>query len=340
MRHFFWLSCCTLGSGLVFGQPVPDGKNEVQQPARLDAAKPATPPIPPVDYFRQLLAMSPAEQERALANAPEEKRKRLESKVQEYQKLPREERDSRLQLVQLHLYLPPLMRMAPERRAEKLNGIPSEDRKLIEDRLEQWDRLPSHLQKEVLEHETTLHYFLRLESGAPAQQQVVSQNLPPGYRQLEEKLEQWRALKPEYRQKMYQQFHEFFELPPRQKEKTLSALSDVERQEMEKSLQTFARLPQAQRDMCIESFRQFANMSKADRDQFLKNAERWQTMPSSERETWRNLINLFPKPLPPLPSGIPGFSQSPPPKGINRLPGAPTATNKVPLLPGAQAEKP
>lgn len=336
MRCFLRSVCCSfiLASGLVWAQPVGQNPAGPQEKPSSDSVATTirTPPLPPVD-FRQLLALKPEEQQRVLASKPEPKRRLLQSKLREYQGLSPEERDARLRLVQLHLYLPALMKLAPTNRAVILRSIPSEDQKLIEERLEQWDLLPKHLQKEALDHEMALHYFLRFESGGPVETRITT--APVGYRQLDGKLEQWRALKPEKRERMYQHFQRFFELPPKQKEKildTLEELSEAERQQMENSLQTFERLPPEQRKACIESFRQFANMTKAEQDQFLKNAERWKAMSARERETWRNLTTLFPSPGPPMPPGAPGFRPAP------ALPGekAPVGsnTNKLPALPG------
>jgi hypothetical protein len=325
-----FVACCLFGSEPLFAQSRTD-KPIDSPPTRIQSTAVPAPRFPTVG-IRQLLAMTPAEQERALADKSEEKRKVLQAKLQEYAKLSPDERESSVQLIQLSLYLPPLMKLAPADRAEKIKSVPAEDRKLIEERLKLWDGLPPEAQKEVLEHERTLLYFFGLESDAPAQPGMA--RLPEGAKQLDERVEKWRALAPERRQVMYGHFRQFFELPRNQKEKTLEVLTDRERRDMEKSLQAFEQLAPAHREMCIDSFQQFASMSKAERDQFLKNTERWKAMSAQERATWRNLVGLFPQPRPPLP---PGASSSRPLPGANVPPEKLTNT---PALPGSPPKKP
>ena len=60
-------------------------------------------------------------------------------------------------------------------------------------------------------------------------------------------LAHWNTLSEDQRQKITAQFNQFFELTPVEKQKTLNTLSDAERRQMEKTLQTFDKLPPAQR---------------------------------------------------------------------------------------------
>src|SRR2546430_4086973 len=50
-----------------------------------------------------------------------------------------------------------------------------------------------------------------------------------------------------------------------EKQRTLDALSEPERQEMEKTLRVFEKLPPAQRLVCIRSFQKFAEMTPEER---------------------------------------------------------------------------
>ena len=76
-----------------------------------------TPPMPPspMDYFRSLLAMSPAQRESALAKKPARIRERILAKVNEYAALDPDERELRLRATELRWYLMPLLRTAPDR---------------------------------------------------------------------------------------------------------------------------------------------------------------------------------------------------------------------------------
>ncbi|MBI4325866.1 MAG: DUF3106 domain-containing protein [Chloroflexi bacterium] len=293
------------------------------------------PPKSPVEIFRHWLSLSRPEREQALAGKSQEQRKYFQAKLQEYDSLSAGEREARLQSMQFHWYLRPLMQAPPASRAPRLKAIPESDRKLVEERLKQWDLLSSDLQKEILDNELTLQYFLRLESSGQEQRESILQSLSPEHRKaLEEKMERWRALSAERRQKMSRQFQQFFELPPKEKEKTLETLPEAERREMEKTLLAFEKLPPDQRKRCIESFGKLAGMAAGEQAQFLKNAERWQSMSPRERATWRSLVRA----LPPLPTGLnrpplpPGLNQPPLPPGA-RQPAFPTTASNLPPLP-------
>lgn len=289
-----------------------------------------TPPLPPVDYFRQLLAMPPLDLERALAAKPLNKREALRAKIHEYVRMPASEREQRLRMTELRFYLMPLMKLPPDGRSELLNSVPGRLRQLVVDRLQQWDLLPAPFQKEVIDHEITMHYFARLESSTPSEREQILRAFPKDKRYLmEAELKKLRGMPEEDRQRMYERFGQFFNLPPDEKEKTLDVLSEEERRKMENSLQRFGQLPATQREIYIQSFQKFANMTEEERGQFLRNAERWRAMSSRERQTWINLVNLLPTQSgPPLPSAanpsaiIPVISQGQP---------ARSGTSKPPL---------
>ncbi len=271
---------------------------------------------PPMDYFRQLLALNGAEREQALAEKPEHMRKFLMDRLKEYDALTPEERELRLRVTQLRWYLRPLMEVSATNRTERLEKIPEADRKLVEERLQLWDKLPPDLQKEVLEHEMIVGYVIHEETSPTATKKSIPETVPPEWRKkLELDLANWHALPQAQRQRMVENFHQFFDLSEKEKAKTLGTLSEAERRQMEQTLQEFAKLPSVQRQVCIDSFRKFANMTPEQQLQFLKNAERWQAMTPSERETWRTLVTK----LPPLP---PGF-------GVPTLPPAVSFTNRT-----------
>jgi hypothetical protein len=267
------------------------------QPAALVSAKifPTStnllPPIPtaqsPVAFFRQLLLMSPAERNQTLTNRSPEVRARILTKVREYQTLGADERELRLRATELRWYLTPLMHTPSENRPDALESVPAELRDLVKSRLTQWDLLPLPLQQEFLANDKTLHYFARVEvaatnSAAPEQQKIA------------------------------EQFNQFFELTPGEKQKMLGTLSVAERAEMEKTLQTFDQLPAQQRILCIRNYAKFTGMTGAERAEFLKNAENWSRMSPAERQAWRDLVARVPlwppapqPAMPPLPPGSP-----------------------------------
>jgi len=319
----------TASIGWLLGLGLASAAGPAQTAANADAPASAAavrlPPMPksPIEFFRSLLAMSPAELGQTLAGIPESQRVLLNAKLEEYSSLQPEERNLRLRATELRWYLRPLMGTPATNRAERLASIPQEFRKDVDERLKQWDLLPPDLQREMIDNEWTIRYFLYLKASTPAQQQAIKQGLPAERRErLENELDRLRVLPPARRQRMFDNFEEFFELPPREKEKTLGTLSEADRREMEKTLRAFESLPTEQRRICISSFQRFTDMSPEDRAQFLKNADRWKELTPAERQTWRTLVTQ----LPPLP---PGLGQPPLPPPLPKPRNSSSATNPV-----------
>jgi hypothetical protein len=261
------------------------------------------PPLPPlsiapspVNFFRQLLAMSPSERNRSLTNRPPEARARILAKVREYQALGPDERELRLRATELRWYLMPLLRTPPAERAARLALVPADLRELVNTRLTQWDLLPPPLQQEFLANDQTLHYFAH----------VAATNAPASPEQ----------------QNIAGQFSQFFELTPAEKQQTLGTLSEAERAQMEKTLQSFEQLPPPQRRECVRNYAKFAGMSGPERAEFLKNAESWAKMSPTERQTWRDLVTHVPL-WPPAPALLP----PPAPPAAPKIPHASMATN-------------
>ncbi len=281
--------------------PVPASpKIEVSAPLPpAPAVKPS-----PVDFFRELLALSEAEREQRLADKPPAKRQVLLKKLKEYEALPREEREIRLRVLQLRLYLLPLMRTPRSQRAASLANIPEKDRALVTARLQQWDILPPSLQQEVLEHENAMEYFYRLEVTPPGQRAQVLRELSPQERdRLDQSLAHWQSLPDRQRQQMYGRFQQFLGLDPAERSRILSGYSQTERSEMERTLRIFENLPEGDREKCLEGFAKFAGLPPQDRALFLKNAQRWESMSMDERKVWRDLVAKLRK-TPPVPPGL------------------------------------
>jgi hypothetical protein len=268
-----------------------------------------SPPVPPspVGYFRNLLAMSPAQRESALANKPARIRERILAKVNEYAALDPDERELRLQATELRWYLMPLLRTTPDARAARLELVPDDIRDLVNARLAQWELLPPPLQQEFLDNEATASYF----SSVAATNNPVVGSPPSGADQS-----RWNALSEDQREMMTAQFNEFFNLTPVEKQKALSGLSGLERTQMENAIQTFDKLPLPQRMQCIHAFGKFASLSPQERAEFLRNAERWSQMSPADRKAWVDLVahvppwHPAPPPaliMPPLPSPHPGL---------------------------------
>jgi hypothetical protein len=282
-------------------------------------------PKPQVTYFRELLALSPSDLERALSSVAEPVRGRLRAKLQEYAAFPADEREARLRATELRWYLAPLMRTPPTNRVAQLALVPDEYRSMVEERLKIWDLLSPETQREIQESEWTIRWLEQLRSASASQKASLTNDLPlPQREKLEQQLAAWLTLPPTQRQRMCDRFQQFFELSPKEKEKILSAFPDPERDEMDKTLQAFERLPPDQRIQCVRSFGKFADMTPDKRAQFLHKAERWKETPAGDRQAWRMIVTK----LPPLP---PGFGEPPLPPAFQKQKSSPSG----PLPPGA-----
>jgi predicted Fe-S protein YdhL (DUF1289 family) len=281
------------------------------RPALPKPLPPAPQPRWPISFFRELLAMNAGGRNRALTNYSPAGQSQILAKVREYESLPPDERELRLRVTELHSYLRPLMHAPETTREAQLARVPETDRKLVEGRLREWDKLTPEAQKELMEHEATLRYLAQIEGRTDEQRRLILTNIPPSRREmLERGIARWEAMSEEQRGKVLGRFNQFFELSEPEKEKALKTLSEPERRQIEKTLQVFDRLRPDQRAECMRSFAKFASLSVAERQEFLKNAERWEQMSPNERQVWRELVRRIPPPpplrrapKPPLPPG-------------------------------------
>jgi hypothetical protein len=297
------VAVCQLAAGAVTNIPAPQKVFSASTNLSLSAIRRSK---SPVDLFRRLLVLTPAERENFLTNRPPDIRNRILAKVLEYEDLDPNERELRLRATELRWYLLPLLHdESPTNRAAQLAQVPDDLRGLVNARLDIWIILPPPLQEEFLENERALRYFTHLDLPnnpmlSPGRER---QHSPP-----DRDLARWNTLSEDQRRKITAQIDQFFELTPEEKQNTLNTLSDVEREQMKKTLQTFDNLPAQQRAVCIRAFTKFAGMNAVEKQEFLKNAERWSQMSPQERQTWRDLVthvpdwSSLPSPvLPPIP---------------------------------------
>lgn len=278
----------------------------------------------PVETFRQILAMSPPERKRFLADRPPERQKLILAKVREYESLSPERRELRLQVTELHYYLWPLMSIPMNQRAPWVAKVPERDRSQVEGRLRQWDRMPWSKQQELLTNAATIRYFTELQAGPPPLPEIS----PARRDKLEAGIREWRRLPSFQRQRILARFSRFFELTAEERDKALTALSEPERRQIEKTVDHFSGLSQSDRNQCIRSFEKFAGLTLAERQQFLKNADRWKRMPPEERGQWVQLAKDLPQP--PMPPGMILMPPAPPGLKLAPRPQPPAATNTVP----------
>jgi hypothetical protein len=329
-RFLFWLAGAALTHAALSAQPQPANRTvdspRARNPVPLPPAPPlAPPPRDPVEALRQLLAKSPAERERALAEKPQKQRDYLRQRLHGFDALSPTERELQLHLLQLRYYLLPLMKLAPTNRAEALRMVPPADRNLIQERLQDWDALSPEQHKELLENERGLRSFPRFVASTQAPPEALDQGVSAEQRQkLEVDLARWRQFPPEKQERVYRHFQQFFELSDHQQTKALRALPSSNRQQTQKTVEAFAKLPPDQRAKCLDAFHKFASMTPEERNKFLDNATRWEAMTPEERHAWRQLVAQSP----PSPPGL-GLNLPLPP-ALPRPPGKAVALTNAP----------
>ncbi len=271
---------------------------------------PATPVLrSPIALFRDLLAMSPPERLRTLANRPPEIRKRILAKVEEYESLQPDERALRLRNTELHWYLMHFMQMPAVDRAAQLANLPDADRQMVQDRLNAWDRLSPEQQQQMLD------YARATESPTGITGTKGVAPFPPAANSDDQSrwLDEWNAQPAADRQQAVDRFQQFFSLSGQEQQRTLHMLSPAEVAQMQKAIESFKKLPPERQEKCLNVFPKFAGMSAAERHEFVQNAERWKEMSPNERQAWRALVSRLPRPpappglgppLPPLPGAV------------------------------------
>ncbi len=280
----------------------------------------------PMDELRRLLALSPEERETDLAGKSEWSRNFMLGKLKEYDALTPEQRELRLSSTELYFEMLSLLRSSPDRRAEKLERLPEDRRKAVQARLDQWDKLPPDLQQDVLEHQSTIRYVIRVEAAPAASKEDVFANMSPEYREkVKTRIDEMKAWPKEQRNRMVDAFHNLFELSDHEQQAILEKLNQNERAKVEQTLADYEKLSPDERKRCMDSARKFNNLSADEQARFIATAERWEKMSEEERNTWRSLV----KQMPPLPPGAgapplpPGSKPGVNPLALPTLPPAP-----------------
>ncbi len=125
-------------AGLPLKLEAQEGPATVAPPAvrRPNAVRPPQPvESTPVDYFRQLLAAKGEERERLLASRPAGQHAQFRAILQEYERCTPEERERRLQALELRYRITAMLRLAPEARTQAVARLSEAVRPLVQERL-------------------------------------------------------------------------------------------------------------------------------------------------------------------------------------------------------------
>ena len=299
---------------------IPIGPTQSQaQPSIIPKLGPPAPRQSGIAFFRELLAASPEQRERLLADKGAHYRTVLEDGVRRYEAFPPDEREMRLRAMELRYHVTSLLREPLRSRAQRLMMVPENDRPLVEERLKYWDQLSPAEQKEALENERMTRDVFGISGPTIPRQLTLNRLTSNQVVQIEQQLVRWQTLPDARRAEIQRNFTNLFDFSNAGKAKQrLEALplSIDERAMMESTIEKFKKLPAAARLLCVQNFPKFAELSPQERRQFLINAQEWQKMTPDDRQTWRRMVSKVPH-LPPLP---PGLGQPPLPRKLPTSP--------------------
>ena len=152
--------------------------------------------VNPVEAFRHLLAMTPAERNQALAGKSEPSKKAIFAKIRQYEALRPDQREMKLRVTELRWHMSRLMNAPATNRLIVLQRIDDRDRKILENRLEVWDKLGPEVQKQLIGNLATMSYFTELNSGSSSVPVSVARHL-----KLQKGLAEWQKLSGEDRER-------------------------------------------------------------------------------------------------------------------------------------------
>jgi len=278
---------------------------------------PSVPPIPvvksPVDAFRELLAMDAGALRAALSNRNDQARERLRKKINEYKAMDADERELRLLTTELRWYVSRLMQVPATNRTAQLPDIRSDLRPLVESRLARWDQVDEELRHKYIRNEEAMSLLLKYSKASAGLQQLLVTEVPPEMRAtLQQALGRLDAMSPAERDRAFDVFENMFTVTAAEKLSALQVMSEVEQQQMQKTLEAFSQLSVERRKTCIRSYEKFVGMTPTERALFLRNVQKWEKMSPKERQEWRELVKNV-EILPPMPEAKPQPPPLPPP---------------------------
>lgn len=284
-----------------------------QQGAARAGAIPPTPVlVSRVEPFRQLLAADVVERERLLALRPVPQREQFRTALRDYDSLTSDERERRLQVLELRFQLTYLIPLGAEARTQALARLPAAHQPVVRERLDYWNQLRPEVQQTLLRNERLMRDFVSRIASAyrpPMPRGVQSSNV---LGQINQAASRWNSLPESKRAAAEQAFRRMFELGST--EAAAGMFPQTELEDMKRVLERFKHLSPAGKNLCLRSLGELLKMSTEELQIFLRSAEEWQKISPTDREAWKNLVKKSPV-IPPYPPGFlkPRLSPAPPP---------------------------
>ena len=258
-------------------------------------AQPEPPTLPqfrsPVALFRELLAMSPAEQSDAIERRFPEKRAVITRKLDEYRALDPAILEQKLFVTEMHYFVVPLLNVPSESRRSSLGLMTANVRVIVSEKLKQWDQLPTRNRDEILANSKLLGWFLQDGVQPPMPPMPVGNNdsfsvrppLPTPELQAQADLAD--------------RVNAILELPASDRSEFLEKVDPAARAQITDIVARLNQVPEVDRSKCVASFVRIALMAPDERRRFLASADAWVAIPDKSKRLWRNVVPE----LPPVP---------------------------------------
>ena len=123
-----------------------------QPPFPHSAAVTGVAPESPFFFFRQLLKMDPQEAEEAIQKRPEKFQEIIRKKVEEYKQMPHQQREWKLQVLDLRWYLFCGLDLSEDKLDKYVESIPEDYREIIQARLKRWFSIPAEQRASILKN--------------------------------------------------------------------------------------------------------------------------------------------------------------------------------------------
>jgi hypothetical protein len=150
-------------------------------------------------------------------------------------------------------------------------------------RLAKWDQLAPAGQQKLLQNEAAIRALTEVTNGVSTNAMRIRSVM------LQNTISNWNRLPAKDQKELSENFDNFFQLKPSERQKAVRILSKEEQAQIGVTLQKFGKLSPDQRAQCIQSFEKLAAMSTAERKQFQEHRALG-TYDTQERENWRNLV--------------------------------------------------
>jgi hypothetical protein len=143
-----------------------DSAKQMPPPPPPSAAITGVAPESPFFFFRRLMRMTSEECEVALKEHPASVRDAIRNKIEEYKKMPSQEGERNLQILDLRWYLFCGVDIQSDMLEGYIHSVPEDYREIIRERLNRWFSIPIEYRTNILANVKTFAFHRQVGGGA------------------------------------------------------------------------------------------------------------------------------------------------------------------------------